>query len=187
MKPCHSSLLVLSLTISLAFTERNCQALTVSALLCQRSVWWTTEASSHQRNIGKLPRLPSRCLSLPWAWRQIWRMRESARSPRTAIMLTSPLLRCSFLAKTNERKRRRYNASPTPSRLSCHWLHMRNNETSLETRLPKGRWGGFWVIFPLKEEGVIEIKKKQELCLLLSQAIVFWEVLGIWFLSLTAE
>lgn len=140
------SLLVLSTTITLAFTEETWKWLPFSLLHWQRSMWRAAEASSHQRNIGTLPRLPSRCLSLLRARSRIWRNAgKSARSPRIAIVLASLSVSALFSAsQTGERPR--YNASPTPSRLSCHWLHMRNNETSLETRLQKGR-GGFDIIF----------------------------------------
>lgn len=47
----------------------------------------------------------------------------------------SPFSALFSASQTGERLR--YNASPTPSQLSCHWLHMRNNETSSETRLQK--------------------------------------------------
>lgn len=117
---------------------------------------------------------------------RIWGMRrESARSPRTAIVLAFLSFSALFSASQTG-KRLRYNSCPTPSQLSCHWLHMRNNETSSETRLQKRRGG----------RGVFQYKncskgggggggaiKKQKLCLFLSVAIIFGEVWGSAFLA----
>lgn len=128
------------------------------------------EASSHQSNVGMLPRFPSRSLSLVRAQSRIWEMRESARSPQTAIVLASLSFSALFSAsQTGERPR--YNASPTPSQLSCHWLHMRNNETSSETRLQK-KGGGSIRKIVLKERGNCGIKK--------AEAFVFF---SLWPLS----
>lgn len=117
---------------------------------------------------------------------RIWGMRrESARSPQTAIVLAFLSFSALFSASQTG-KRLRYNSCPTPSQLSCHWLHMRNNETSSETRLQKRRGGGgcFNIKIVLKEEeegGVCN--KKQKLCLFLSVAIIFGEVWGSAFLA----
>lgn len=85
-------------------------------------------------------------------------MQESARSPQTAIVLASLSFSALFSAsQTGERPR--YNASPTPSRISCHWLHMRNNETSSETRLQKR--GGFNIKIVVKKRGKRAIKRQK--------------------------
>lgn len=105
-------------------------------------------------------------------------MRESARSPQTAIVLASLSFSALFsVSQTGGRPR--YNAYPTPSQLSCHWLHMRNNETSSETRLQKG--GVQYKKNVLKEGGNCGIKRQRLLSL--SVAIIFWEVWGSAFLA----
>lgn len=115
---------------------------------------------------------------------RIWGMRrESARSPQTAIVLAFLSFSALFSASQTG-KRLRYNSCPTPSQLSCHWLHMRNNETSSETRLQKG--GGCFnikIVLKEEEEGGGVCNKKQKLCLFLSVAIIFGEVWGSAFLA----
>lgn len=107
-----------------------------------------------------LPRFQSCSLSLFRAQSRIWEMQESARSPQTAIVLTSLSFSALFSAsQTGERPR--YNASLTPSRLSCHWLHMTNNETSSETRLQKGEGGGVNIKIVLKKGGKLCNKKAE--------------------------
>lgn len=93
----------------------------------------------------------------------------------------SPFSALFSASQTGERLR--YNASPTPSQLSCHWLHMRNNETSSETRLQK-EGGSIWKKKNvLKEGGNCGIKKSRGFCLFLSVAIIFWGVWGSAFLA----
>lgn len=105
-------------------------------------------------------------------------MRESARSPQTAIVLASLSFSALFsVSQTGGRPR--YNAYPTPSQLSCHWLHMRNNETSSETRLQKG--GVQYKKNVLKEGGNCGIKRQRLLSL---SGYYLLGGLGICFLSL---
>lgn len=116
---------------------------------------------------------------------RIWGMRrESARSPQTAIVLAFLSFSALFSASQTG-KRLRYNSCPTQSQLSCHWLHMRNNETSSETRLQKrrGGWGVFQYKNCSKGGGGGGAIKKQKLCLFLSVAIIFGEVWGSAFLA----
>lgn len=90
--------------------------------------------------------------------------RNQRGAPKTAIVLASLSFSALFSAsQTGERPR--YNASPTPSQLSCHWLHMRNNETSSETRLQKKRGGGFNIKIVLKKGGNCAIKRQRLLSL----------------------
>lgn len=117
---------------------------------------------------------------------RIWGMRrESARSPQTAIVLAFLSFSALFSASQTG-KRLRYNSCPTPSQLSCHWLHMRNNETSSETRLQKRRGGGgcFNIKIVLKEEEEGGCNKKAEALSLPLCGHYLWGGLGICFLSL---
>lgn len=92
------------------------------------------QASSYQRNIGMLPRfLPHSRLLLRLGFGECG---NRATSPQTAIVLAS-LSSSALFSASQAGERLRYNACPTPSQLSCHWLRMKKNETSLETRLQK--------------------------------------------------
>lgn len=78
---------------------------------------------------------------------------SGAASPRTAIVLASLSVPCSFLGEPNEGTPVLLRCPP-PSQLSFHWLHMKNNETSSETRLQKKKKGGVGVV--LKEGEIVE-------------------------------
>lgn len=62
------------------------------------------------------------------------------RVPKLPLCLPpSPALLFFSASQTGEC--RHYHACPTRSQLSCRWLHMKNNETSSETRLQRrGGW-----------------------------------------------
>lgn len=106
-----------------------------------RGVREESEASSHQRNVGMLPRFPSRSLShfsesdLGNAW-------IGEEAPELPLCFRLPPFSLAFFSASQTGERPRYKASPSPSQLSCHWLHTRNNETSSETRLQKTNGGG---------------------------------------------
>lgn len=101
------------------------------------------EASSRQKNIGMLPRFPSHSRSLLRARRRIWGNAAMVqRAPELPLSSPPSLFPCSFLSEPNEGTPVPQRCPP-PSQLSFHWLHMKNNETSSETRLQKkGGWGG---------------------------------------------
>lgn len=107
-----------------------------SLLHWQRSMWWVRQASSHQRNVGMLPRFLPHSRSLLRVG--FGECGNRAASPQTAIVLAS-LSSSALFSASQAGERLRYNACPTPSQLSCHWLHMKKNETSSETRLQKKR------------------------------------------------
>lgn len=138
-------------------------------------MWGVRKASSHQRNIGILPRCPSHSRSLLWARSRIWGMRQSCDEPPNCHCARLPLFPCSFLSEPNEGTPVLWRCPP-PSQLSFHWLHMKNNETSSETRLQKKKGGGGGIV--LKEWEIVELKKKKKaegVCLL-SVAVIFGEV-----------
>lgn len=58
--------------------------------------WWVREASSHQRNVGMLPRFPSRSRSLLRKQSRIWGMRESCEEPPNCHCARIPLLSLLF-------------------------------------------------------------------------------------------
>lgn len=62
------------------------------------------------------------------------------RAPKLPLC-SPPSLSLALFSASQTGERLRYNACPTPSQLSCHWLHMKNNETSSETRLQKEEGG----------------------------------------------
>lgn len=138
------------------------------------------QASSHQRNVGMLPRFLPHSRSLLRVG--FGECGNRATSPQTAIVLAS-LSSSALFSASQAGERLRYNACPTPSQLSCHWLHMKKNETSSETRLQKKKGGGFSVKRKCSKGGrKLWNKKDRGFCLLLSVAIIFGEVCGSAFL-----
>lgn len=107
-------------------------------------MWGVRKASSHQRNTGMLPKCPSHSRSLLWVRSRIWGMRQSRDEPPNCHCAHLPLFPCSFLSEPNEGTPVLWRCPP-PSQLSFHWLHMKNNETSFETRLQKNKGGGWGV------------------------------------------
>lgn len=98
-----------------------------------RSMWQVREASNRQKNTGMLPRFPTHSLNTQ---SDLGNAAIVRRVPKLPLCLPpSPALLFFSASQTGER--RHYHACPTPSQLSCRWLHMKNNETSSETRLQR--------------------------------------------------
>lgn len=101
---------------------------------------WAEGGGGQWRAVRQSPILPL-CLPAtpPPALSPYSSFSSLSRSPSDSSSFHSLFLNypspCSFLSSQAGERCLRHNGRPAPSRLSCHWLPMKKNETSSETRL----------------------------------------------------